>query len=121
MEWTDFKKATYHEDQIEAIVKNLQDEGVDDTIIRREIDRLTENDVYVNNLYQVAVDRMEAGDEMPDHYNPQREELGRLYVGKDRDGGPGWVPLEFHAEQTAFVDPNDPQNEATKANPEPVF
>jgi replicative DNA helicase len=64
---------------------------------------------------------LEAGDEMPEHYNPQREELGRLYVGKDRDGGPGWVPLEFHAEQTAFVDPNDPQNDATEANPEPVF
>jgi len=64
---------------------------------------------------------LEAGDEMPDHYNPQRPELGRLYVGKDRDGGPGWVPLEFHAEKTQFVDPNDPQNDATEANPEPVF
>ena len=54
---------------------------------------------------------LNAGDEAPPHYNPAREDLGRLYVGKDRDGGPGWVALEFHAEKTAFVDPNDPETE----------
>jgi len=64
---------------------------------------------------------LDAGDEPPPHYNPGREELGRLYVGKDRDGGPGWVPLEFEAEKTLFVDPQDPENDRTQANSEPVF
>jgi len=64
---------------------------------------------------------LNAGDEAPPHYNPAREDLGRLYVGKDRDGGPGWVALEFHAEKTAFVDPNDPANDIDEANPEPAF
>jgi len=59
---------------------------------------------------------LEEGDEAPPHYNPAREELGRLYAGKNRDGGPGWVPLEFHAEKTLFVDPNDPESGADRAN-----
>jgi len=61
---------------------------------------------------------LESGDEAPDHYNPEREELGRLYVGKGREGGLGWVPLEFHAEHTRFVDPNDPENKTEPANAE---
>jgi len=52
---------------------------------------------------------MQAGDEPPDHYNPEREERGRLYIGKDRDGGPGWIELDFHAERTRFLDPKDPE------------
>lgn len=52
---------------------------------------------------------LESGDEPPDHYTPQREERGRLYIGKDRDGGPGWIELDFHAERTRFLDPKDPE------------
>jgi len=58
---------------------------------------------------------LNAGDEPPDHYNPQKEERGRLYIGKDRDGGPGWIELDFHAERTRFADPKDPEY-----NPEPT-
>jgi replicative DNA helicase len=54
-----------------------------------------------------------AGDEFPDHYNPQKEERGRLYIGKDRDGGPGWIELDFHAERTRFLDPKDPEYDDT--------
>jgi replicative DNA helicase len=51
---------------------------------------------------------LEAGDEPPDHYDPQQEQRGRLYIGKDRDGGPGWIELDFQAERTRFLDPKDP-------------
>lgn len=54
---------------------------------------------------------LNSGDEAPEHYNPQREERGRLYIGKDRDGGPGWIELDFIAERTRFLDPKDPEYE----------
>ena len=53
----------------------------------------------------------DAGDPLPPHYVPDNSQRGRLYVGKDRDGGPGWVKLDFHAERTRFLDPEDPEHD----------
>lgn len=54
-----------------------------------------------------------AGDDTPPDYDPQRPERGILYVGKNRDGAPGQLPLNFHPEQLRFEDPADPQREQT--------
>jgi len=54
---------------------------------------------------------LEAGDELPPHYDPQNPQRGRLYIGKDRSGGPGWVELDFHAERTRFLDPREPEGD----------
>lgn len=52
---------------------------------------------------------LEEGDNPPPDYDPTAPERGYLYVGKNRDGRTGRIPLDFHADRTAFTDPNDPE------------
>jgi replicative DNA helicase len=48
------------------------------------------------------------GEDQPPHYDLRNTNRGRIYVGKNRDGGPGFIELDFYPEQTRFYDPQDP-------------
>lgn len=58
-EWTDFQKSHYHEGQLNALRKNLKDQGMPDEKIEAHLQRLKEETVYLNNRYQVVVEEME--------------------------------------------------------------
>lgn len=62
-EWTDFQKSHYHEEQLDTLRKNLEDQGMPEEKIEMHLQRLEEEDVYLNNRYQVVLEEMQPKEE----------------------------------------------------------